>query len=222
MNAIDWTRPRPVQGTAALGRTHLALIAVLTLVCILTVWNPPAGRTSWALEVGPGLAYIAVLAAVWRRFPVSRLVAVGIFLHVLILVYGGVYTYARTPLGDWAREAFHLHRNHYDRVGHLALGFFPVLTIREVLLRRTPLQRGGWLTFLLLSVVLAVGAFWELIEWWTTLVVAGDTGTAFLGSQGDVWDAQWDMLLALVGAALSLSLLSKAHDRSMAALGVYR
>lgn len=222
MNAIDWTRPHPVQGTAALGRMHLALVAVLTLVCILTVWNPPAGRTSWALEVGPGLAYIAVLAAVWRRFPVSRLVAVGIFLHVLILVYGGVYTYAMTPLGNWAREAFHLHRNHYDRVGHLALGFFPVLTIREVLLRRTPLQRGGWLTFLLLSVVLAVGAFWELIEWWTTLVVAGDTGTAFLGSQGDVWDAQWDMLLALVGAALSLSLLSRAHDRSMAALGVYR
>lgn len=222
MNAIDWTHPHPVQGTAALGRTHLVLIAVLTLVCILTVWNPPAGRTSWALEVGPGLAYIAVLAAVWRRFPVSRLVAVGIFLHVLILIYGGVYTYAMTPLGNWAREAFHLHRNHYDRVGHLALGFFPVLTIREVLLRRTPLQRGGWLTFLLLSVVLAVGAFWELIEWWTTLVVAGDTGTAFLGSQGDVWDAQWDMLLALIGAAVALSLLSRAHDRSMAALGVYR
>jgi len=222
MNAIDWTRPHPVQGTAALGRTHLVLIAVLTLICILTVWNPPAGRTSWGLEVGPGLAYIAVLAAVWRRFPVSRLVAVGIFLHVLILIYGGVYTYAMTPLGNWAREAFHLHRNHYDRVGHLALGFFPVLTIREVLLRRTPLQRGGWLTFLLLSVVLAVGAFWELVEWWTTLVVAGDTGTAFLGSQGDVWDAQWDMLLALVGAAVALPLLSKAHDRSMAALGVYR
>lgn len=171
MNAIDWSRPLPVQGTAALGRTHLALIAVLTLVCILTVWNPPAGRTSWALEVGPGLAYIAVLAAVWRRFPVSRLVAVGIFLHVLILVYGGVYTYARTPLGNWAREVFHLQRNHYDRVGHLALGFFPVLTIREVLLRRTPLQRGGWLTFLLLSVVLAVGAFWSSSSggppWWS-------------------------------------------------------
>jgi putative membrane protein len=211
-----------VQGTAALGRTHLALLAALTLVCILTLWNPPARRPSWCLEVVPGLAYIAVLAAVWRRFPVSRIVAVGIFLHVLILIYGGVYTYARTPLGNWAREAFHLHRNHYDRVGHFALGFFPVLTIREVLLRRTPLQRGAWLTFLLLSVVLAIGAFWELIEWWTTLVVAGDTGTAFLGSQGDVWDAQWDMLMALIGAAVALPLLSKAHDRSMAALGVYR
>lgn len=222
MNAVDWTHPHPVQGTAALGRTHLALLAALALVCILTVWNPPAGRTNWCLEVVPGLAYIAALAAVWRRFPVSRIVAAGIFLHVLILIYGGVYSYAMTPLGNWAREAFHLHRNHYDRVGHFALGFFPVLTIREVLLRRTPLQRGGWLTFLLLSVVLAVGAFWELIEWWTTLVVAGDTGTAFLGSQGDVWDAQWDMLMALIGAAVALPLLSRAHDRSMAALGVYR
>ena len=222
MSAVDWTHPHPVQGTLARGRTHLALLAVLTLVCMATLWAPPAGRTSWCLEVVPGLVYIAALAAVWRRFPVSRLVAVGIFLHVLILIYGGVYTYALTPLGNWAREAFHLHRNHYDRVGHFALGFFPVLTLREVLLRRTPLQRGGWLTFLLLAVVLAVGAFWELIEWWTTLVVAGDTGTAFLGSQGDVWDAQWDMLFALIGAAVSLPLLSRAHDRSMAALGVYR
>ena len=222
MNAVDWSRPQPVEGPAALGRTHLALIAALTLVCIATVWNPPAGRTSWCLEVGPGLAYIAVLAAGWRRVPISRLVAVGIFLHLLILVYGGVYTYARTPLGNWAKEAFHLQRNHYDRVGHFALGFFPALTIREVLLRKTPLQRGGWLTFLVLSVVLAVGAFWELVEWWTTLVVAGDTGTAFLGSQGDVWDAQWDMFLALVGAAVALPLLGRAHDRSMAALGVYR
>lgn len=222
MNAVDWTRPQPVQGTAALGRTHLALIAALTLVCVATVWNPPAGRTSWCLEVVPGLAYIAVLAAGWKRFPISRLVAVGIFVHVLILVYGGIYTYALTPLGNWAKEAFHLQRNHYDRIGHFALGFFPALTIREVLLRKTPLQRGGWLTFLVLSVVLAIGAFWELVEWWTTLVVAGDTGTAFLGSQGDVWDAQWDMFLALVGAAVALPLLGRAHDRSMAALGVYR
>jgi putative membrane protein len=221
-DALDRSRPLPVTGTATLGRTHLVLIAILTVVCIATAWAPPAGRVSWSLEVVPGLTYIAVLAACWRRFPVSRLVAVGIFLHVLILIYGGVYTYALTPLGNWAREAFHLQRNHYDRVGHLALGFFPVLTIRELLLRRTPLQRGGWLTFLLLSVVLAIGAFWELVEWWTTLVVAGDTGTAFLGSQGDVWDAQWDMLLALVGAAVALPILSRAHDRSMAALGVYR
>ncbi len=209
-----------VEGTRAHARLPLALCAALALVCVATGWAPPAGRLNWALEVGPGLAAIAVLAAVYRRFPMSHLVYVCWFVHTLVLVYGGYYTYANTPLGNWARDAFHLARNHYDRVGHLALGFFPALTIREVLLRRTPLVPGGWLTFLILSVVLAVGAFWELVEWWTTLVVAGDVGTAFLGSQGDPWDAQWDMLLALVGASISLPLLARAHDRSMRRAGI--
>ena len=197
-------------------RLPLALLAVLALVCVATLWRPPAGRTSWLLEVGPGLAGIAVLIGVYRRFPMSHVVYAGVFLHTLILVWGGYTTYALNPLGAWAQEAFHLGRNHYDRLGHLALGFFPALTIREVLLRRTPLQRGGWLVFIILSIVLAIGAFWELVEWWTTLLVASDVGQAFLGSQGDVWDAQWDMLLALVGAAVALPLLSRAHDRSMA------
>lgn len=197
-------------------RLPLALLAVLALVCVATLWRPPAGRTSWLLEVGPGLAGIAVLIGVYRRFPMSHVVYAGVFLHTLILVWGGYYTYALNPLGAWAQEAFHLGRNHYDRLGHFALGFFPALTIREVLLRRTPLQRGGWLVFIILSIVLAIGAFWELVEWWTTLLVASDVGQAFLGSQGDVWDAQWDMLLALIGAAVALPLLSRAHDRSMA------
>lgn len=193
----------------------LGLVSVLALVCIATAWAPPAGRLNWALEVVPGLAIVATLAAVYRRFPMSNLVYVGVLLHCLILIYGGYYTYANTPLGNWAREAFHLSRNHYDRIGHLALGFFPALIVREVLLRRTPLRQGGWLTFLVLSVCLAVGAFWELIEWWTTLIVASDVGDAFLGSQGDIWDAQWDMFLALVGAAVSMATLSRLHDRSM-------
>ncbi len=145
----------------------------------------------------------------------SRLVDVGVFAHFLILAYGGYWTYAETPLGNWAKEAFDLSRNHYDRVGHLALGFFPAFIIREVLLRATPLRPGGWLAFLVCSVALAIGAFWELIEWWVTLLVAGDVGQAFLGSQGDVWDAQWDMFLALVGAGLALAALGHAHDRSM-------
>jgi putative membrane protein len=197
-------------------RLPLWLLGVLMVVFVVTVWAPPAGRMSWLLEVGPGIAGIVVLIAVYRRFPMSHVVYVGVFLHSLILVYGGVYTYAGTPLGNWAKEAFDLSRNHYDRVGHLALGVFPAFTIREVLLRCTPLTRGGWLYFLVLSVVLAVAAFWELLEWWTTLVVASDVGDAFLGSQGDVWDAQWDMLLALVGAALVLPLFARVHDRSMA------
>ena len=209
---------RPAHGNLAHARLPLALLGVLLLLCAATAWSPPAGRLNWALEVGPGLAGVAVLAAVWRRFPMSHAVLIGVFLHVLILVYGGYYTYANTPLGDWAKEAFGFARNHYDRVGHVALGFFPALTIREVLLRRTPLVRGGWLAFLVVSVALAIGAFWELLEWWTTLVVAGDVGTAFLGSQGDVWDAQWDMFLAMVGAAVALAALSGVHDRSMEAM----
>jgi putative membrane protein len=195
-------------------RLPLALIVVLTVISALTLWSPPAGRTSWCLEVGPGLLEIAVLAAVYRRLPLSHLVYVAIFLHVQILVYGGYYTYALTPLGNWARDTFHLSRNHYDRIGHFALGVVPSLLGREVLLRCTPLKRGGWLFFLVCSVVLA--AFWELLEWWTAVLTAPEVGTAFLGSQGDVWDAQWDMLLALIGALLTLPLLGTAHDRSMA------
>ena len=197
-------------------RLPQVLLGLFVLISLATLWDPPAGRTSWLLEVGPGLAGIAVLAGTARRFPMSRLVYVFVFVHVLILIYGGIYTYAETPLGNWAKEAFDFERNHYDRVGHFALGFFPAFTIREVFLRRTGLWRGGWLVFLVLSVVLAIGAFWELLEWWTTLVVASDVGQAFLGSQGDIWDAQWDMFLALVGAAVGLLVLSRAHDRSMA------
>ena len=197
-------------------RLPLALLGLLTLISLSTLWAPPAGRTSWFLEVGPGLLEVAVLLMVYRRLPLSHLVYVAIFLHIQILIYGGYYTYALTPLGNWAKQTFHLARNHYDRIGHVALGVVPSLLTREVLLRCTPLKRGGWLFFLVCSVVLAFAAFWELLEWWTAVLAAPDVGTAFLGSQGDVWDAQWDMLLALIGALVTLPLLSSSHDRSMA------
>ena len=141
-------------------RLPAALLALLAVICVVTAWSPAAGRTSWALEVVPGLLLVAWMVVVHRRWRLSDLVYVGTFVHVLVLIYGGYYTYANTPLGNWARDAFHLSRNHYDRVGHLALGFFPALTIREVLLRRTPLVTGGWFTFIVLSIVLAIGAFW--------------------------------------------------------------
>jgi putative membrane protein len=197
-------------------RVPLVLLGALALICLATLWAPPAGRVSWALEVGPGLALVAFMIATYRRLPLSHFVYVGTFLHVLVLIYGGYYTYALTPLGNWAKEAFHFSRNHYDRVGHVALGVFPAFFTRELLLRRTPLRRGGWLFFLVTSVILALAAFWELLEWWTTLVVAGDVGQAFLGSQGDIWDAQWDMFLALLGSMIALPLLGRAHDRSIA------
>ncbi|HYQ02145.1 MAG TPA: DUF2238 domain-containing protein [Polyangiaceae bacterium] len=197
-------------------RQPLVLLAILAVICVATLWSPPAGRTSWFLEVTPGLLMILCLGLAYPRMPLSHWVYAGVFVHVLILIYGGYYTYALTPLGNWAKETFHLARNHYDRIGHIALGVFPVFMTREILLRKTPLVRGGWLSFLSVCVVFAFAAFWELLEWWTTLVVAGDTGIAFLGSQGDVWDAQWDMFLALLGAGFALLVGARAHDRFIA------
>lgn len=199
--------------------THLRLpgilLFVLLAVCLLTALDPPAGRLNWFLEVGPGLAGVAVLFAFRRRFPMSHWVYWCVFFHMLILIYGGYYTYAETPLGNWFRDAFHLARNHYDRVGHVALGVFPAFITREVLIRATPLRRGGWLYFLVVSVVLAVAAFWELLEWWIALMVAPDVGQSFLAMQGDPWDTQWDMFLALAGAMVVLPLFARLHDRSM-------
>ncbi len=199
-------------------RLPLLLLSILVVVSIATVIDPPAGRVSWLLEVGPGIVGIIVLIASHKRFPMSQMVYFFVFLHMLILIYGGYYTYAETPLGNWVKEVFGYSRNHYDRVGHIALGVFPAFIIREVLLRVTPLCRGGWLYFIIISIVLAVAAFWELLEWWTALIVAPEIGIAFLGSQGDIWDAQWDMFLALAGAMVALPLLSRMHDRSMAQL----
>jgi putative membrane protein len=139
-------------------RLPLTLLAVLTPILVLTLIYARAGRLNWLLEVAPALLGFVALALTWRRFPLSSFCYVCVFLHTLILVYGGFYTYAETPLGNWARDAFHLSRNHYDRVGHLALGFFPVFIIKETLLRVTPLRRGGWFYFLVLSVVLAIAA----------------------------------------------------------------
>ncbi|MDX2051320.1 MAG: DUF2238 domain-containing protein [Polyangiaceae bacterium] len=193
----------------------LVLLALLAILCAATLWAPPAGRVSWMLEVTPGLFGVLALGLSFRRLPLTHLAYLGVFFHVLILIYGGYYTYALTPLGNWAKLAFDWQRNHYDRVGHLALGFFPYFVIREVLLGVTPLRRGGWFTFLIFSVVLAIAAFWEILEWWVTVLVASDVGQAFLGSQGDVWDAQWDMLLAVVGAGLAQVSLGRVHDRAL-------
>ncbi len=193
----------------------LTLLFVLLIIFLFTGYDPKAGHLNWFLEVLPAFIGITVLIVTYKRFPLSNFAYICVFLHTLILVYGGYYTYAQTPLGNWAKEAFDLARNHYDRIGHLALGFFPVFIIKEVLLRKTKLERNGWFYFIVLSIVLAIAAFWELIEWWTTLGVAADVGQAYLGSQGDIWDAQWDMVLALIGAIAALFTLSKIHDRSL-------
>ncbi|AGC48567.1 hypothetical protein MYSTI_07295 [Myxococcus stipitatus DSM 14675] len=204
-----------VRGTRDEAKVPLILVGVLAPVLLLTFLFSPAGRLNWALEVGPGLVGICVLAATFRRFPMSRWVYVCVFLHVLVLTYGGYYTYALTPLGDWARDTFALSRNPYDRLGHFVQGFFPAFIIREVLLRTSPLRRGGWLNFLTGSVALAISAFYELLEWWAALALDPEGGDKFLGTQGDIWDAQWDMFLALCGATLAMALLGRAHLMSI-------
>jgi putative membrane protein len=158
-----------------------------------------------------------ILAATFRRFPLTRLAYVLIALHAVVLMVGGHYTYAEVPLGFWVRDALHLARNHYDRLGHFMQGFVPAILVREVLLRKTPLRRGGWLFFLTTSVCLAISAVYEFIEWWSA-VLGGGAADAFLGTQGDVWDTQWDMFLCLVGALTAQIVLARLHDRELARL----
>jgi putative membrane protein len=207
-----------ISGNFRWARLPLALSSVLLAVFAATLLTTPEGKLNWLLEVGPGLVGMVALAVTFRRFPMSRVVYVAVFVHILILVYGGYYTYAKAPLGEWAKEAFGWHRNNYDKVGHFAFGFFPVLVLREVLLRRTKLERGGWLTFILVSVIFGFAAAYELIEWASALLLDPEGGDKFLGTQGDVWDAQSDMLFAGIGASVALVVLRPLHERSMAKL----
>jgi putative membrane protein len=130
---------------------------------------------------------------------------------------GGHYTYAEVPLGFWVRDALGLSRNHYDRLGHLAQGFVPAILAREILIRKTPLKSGPWVFFLVTCVCLAISVLYEFVEWWTALA-SGQAAMAFLGTQGDVWDTQWDMFFCLLGALAAQLTLSRVHDRQLAAL----
>lgn len=174
----------------------------------------PFDRTTWVLEVFPVLVAVPVLVLSYTRFPLTPLVYRLLFLHALILMVGGHYTYARVPIGTWVQQALDLGRNHFDRLGHFAQGFVPAMIAREILVRRTPLHPGKWLFFLVVCACLAFSAFYELIEWWSSIVL-GAAATDFLGTQGDPWDTQWDMFLALIGALSAQLLLSRSHDRQL-------
>ncbi len=191
------------------------LLAIVLIVFVALGISPKADRFTWFLENSPVLLGFAVLLVTERYFTFSRLVYRVMCLHAIILMVGGHWTYAEVPLGNWVRDAFGLARNHYDRLGHFAQGFFPAVIVREVLLRFTPLRPGGWLSMLVVSVCLALSAVYEFVEWWVSLAT-GEAAAAFLGTQGDVWDTQWDMFLCTIGAILSLLLLSRYHDKSMA------
>ncbi len=177
----------------------------------------PRDRFTWLLEVAPALVAFPILVLTYRRFPLTPLAYRLILLHASILMLGGHYTYAEVPLGVWMKDAFGFARNHYDRIGHFAQGFVPAILAREVLLRKTPLKSGGWLFFLVTCVCMAISAFYEFIEWWTA-VASGSASDAFLGTQGDPWDTQWDMFFALIGSLTAQLTLSRYHDRQIAAL----
>lgn len=188
----------------------LATAAVLLVVSGIA----PHDRTTWILEVFPIFLAAPLLVLSARRFPLTPLAYRLIFVHACILMLGGHYTYAEVPLGFWVRDALHLARNHYDRLGHFAQGFVPAILAREILLRRSPLVRGRWLFFLVTCICLSVSVLYEFIEWWAA-VLGGSSADAFLGTQGDVWDTQWDMFLAFIGAITAQLTCTRLHDRQL-------
>jgi putative membrane protein len=199
-------------------RYYTLLIALLAVVLGWSAVHPH-DRFTWWLEIFPILIALPLLLLTGQRFPFSRLAYGLMLLHAIILLVGGHYTYAEMPLFNWLRDANGWDRNYYDRLGHVAQGFIPAIVAREILLRRSPLQPGKWLFFLVTSVCLAISACYEFLEWWVA-IASGSDATAFLATQGDVWDTQWDMFLAFLGAMAAQVLLSGVHDRSMARLGV--
>ncbi|MFI5377567.1 MAG: DUF2238 domain-containing protein [Candidatus Rokuibacteriota bacterium] len=195
------------------GREPRALLAAGAIALVVSGVGPH-DRLTWELEVAPIVIAGAILVATARRFPLTPLAYRLIFVHALILMVGGHYTYAEVPLGERVADALGLARNPYDRLGHFAQGFVPAVVVREILIRRSPLRPGKWLVFLVLCVCLAISATYELFEWWTA-VIGGESAGAFLGTQGDQWDTQWDMFMALVGAATAQVLLGRLHDRQI-------
>ena len=193
-----------------LQRTLLALFA------IIFIWSAvhPHDYFTWCLEVFPAVIGLVILIATARRFPLTPLLYTLLLLHATILCVGGHYTYAEVPLGNWVRDALHLARNHYDRLGHFAQGFVPAMLAREILIRRKVVRGRGWVYFIIVSICLAVSAAYELLEWRVS-VATGSKGDAFLGTQGDIWDTQEDMATALVGALMAPILLGAWHDRQM-------
>ena len=190
----------------------LAMLALLLIMALSAIH--PYDRTTWFMEVAPIFIALPVMIATFRRFPLTTLLYVLIFIHALVLIAGGHYTYARVPLGFWIEHAFSLSRNPYDKIGHFMQGFVPFLVTREILLR------GGYLTsrrmaaFLSVCVAMAISAWYELIEWWSALAL-GQGADEFLGTQGDPWDTQSDMFFAFIGAITALVIMSRLHDRMM-------
>ena len=191
-------------------------IAWVIAYCTILIWSAinPADYFTWFLEVAPALIGLAVLAFTYNQFRLTDLAYLLILVHCIILMVGGHYTYANVPLFNWIRDYFELERNNYDKIGHLAQGFIPAIIAREIFIRKSVINGTKWLSFLVVCFCLAFSALYELIEWWVA-ISTGESAEAFLGTQGYVWDTQSDMALALIGAVLSLGMLTKTHDRQL-------
>ncbi len=198
-------------------RWHLILLGSFLAILI---WSgiAPKSHFIWFLEVAPAIIGAAVLAAIYPKIRLTMLVYCLIWLHALVLVLGGHWTYAEMPLFNWLRDEFGLARNYYDRVGHVMQGFVPAIIAREILLRNGVVQGRRWLFFLVACIGLSISVLYEFVEWWVA-VASGTAADEFLATQGDIWDTQWDMFLALCGAIAAQLLLAPWHERQLAASG---
>lgn len=204
----------PTSPIRSLSNRAAVIALAVVLIALLASGIQPTDRMTWFMEVIWVMAAVPVVLLTRQRFPLSATLSVLIMLHCLILIVGGYYTYANVPLGFWVQDWLGLERNHYDRLGHFAQGFVPAILARELLLRQTPLRPGAWLSYLCVAAALSFSAFFEMIEWWAALVY-GAQANAFLATQGDIWDTQWDMFMALIGAITAIVLLSRRHNREL-------
>ncbi len=203
---------------AGINRLELVTYGVLWTAALVWSLGGPSDGITLFLEVLPVLIVMPLMIVTRNSFPLTPLLYRLAFIHGLVLILGGYYTYAEVPLGFWIQDWFDLTRNNYDRIGHFFQGFVPAILAREILLRKTALQRGKLMFYIVVSICLAFSAFYEIIEWWAAAAL-GMGAEDFLGMQGDEWDAQWDMCMAMVGAILAQLLLGRAHDRALARLG---
>lgn len=200
---------------ASHSQRHLVVISLIWVLGLIVSGIDPYDRGTWLLEVFPAIAALPLLWYTCRRFPLTTLLYCAICLHGLVLMLGGMYTYARVPLGFTLQDWFGFERNPYDRIGHFFQGFVPALIAREILLRGNFVRTRGMLNFVVICVVMFISAFYELIEWWAALLLGGGA-VEFLGTQGDPWDTQSDMFMALIGGIVALLSMSRWHDRQLA------
>nr|WP_174506047.1 DUF2238 domain-containing protein [Acinetobacter sp. Marseille-Q1620] len=196
-------------------KEYFLIIAMIVLLLILLISGIyPFDRMTWVLEVMPVIIVIPLLCISYKKFPLTPLLYTLIFIHAIVLMLGGAYSYARVPLGFYIADWFDLSRNPYDKIGHFMQGFVPAIVAREILIRKHILAKGKMLAFIVICIVLAISASYELIEW-AAAICLGQDAEEFLGTQGDVWDTQSDMFFALIGAITALFILSKWHDQQI-------